>query len=131
MPAPMAESDLTTMGIIDRLGRLEGLLVGLQSSISQSQSQWAGSQARVERLEERLVTLETKQVTREDLQELSKKVDALVTSEARQEGGVNAASWSITTLAPWLALLVALLALMGVGPADQPPQPSTHLERRQ
>lgn len=75
--------------------------------------------------------LETRQVTREDLQELSKKVDALVASEARQEGGVSAASWSLTTLAPWLALLVALLALMGVGPADHQPQPSTHLERRE
>lgn len=105
----------TTLAIVDRLARLEGLLVGLQSSISQSQVQWAGSQARVERLEQRLVELETRQVTREDLKSLADKVDALVTADARQVGGVSAVSWSIANLAPWLALIVAILALIGVG----------------
>lgn len=127
----MAESDLTTMGIIDRLGRLEGLLVGLQNSISQSQAQWAGSQARVERLEERLVQLEARQVTREDLHALTEKVDGLIASEARQSGGVSVASWSLTNLAPWLALVVALLALLGVGPHEPTPQAPTSLERSQ
>lgn len=105
----------TTMAIVDRLGRLEGLLVGLQSSISQSQAQWAGSQARVERLEQRLVELETRQVTRDDLRSLAEKVDALITADARQSGGVSAVSWSFANLAPWLALIVAILALIGVG----------------
>lgn len=113
----MGETDqqATTIGIIDRLGRLEGLLVGLQNSIAQSQAQWAGSQARVERLEARLIELESRQVTRDDLRSLADKVDALVASEARQSGGVNLASWSITNLAPWLAVVIALLALVGVG----------------
>lgn len=112
----MGESDqATTMAIVDRLGRLEGLLVGLQSSISQSQAQWAGSQARVERLEQRLVELESRQVTRDDLKSLADKVDALVTADARKSGGVTAVSWSFTNLAPWLALIVAILALVGVG----------------
>lgn len=112
----MGDTDqATTMAIVDRLGRLEGLLVGLQSSISQSQAQWAGSQARVERLEQRLVELETRQVTREDLKALSEKVDALRTAEARAAGGVKVAGWSIANLAPWLALVVAILALVGVG----------------
>lgn len=105
----------TTMAIVDRLGRLEGLLVGLQSSISQSQQQWAGSQARVERLEQRLVELESRQVTREDLRELAAKVDELVASEARQSASVGLAGWTLTNLAPWLAVLVAVLALVGVG----------------
>lgn len=103
------------MAIVDRLGRLEGLLVGLQSSISQSQAQWAGSQARVERLEQRLVELESRQVTRDDLRSLAEKVDALVAADARHSGGVGFASWSITNLAPWLALMVAVFALIGVG----------------
>lgn len=112
----MGEQDqATTMAIVDRLGRLEGLLVGLQSSISQSQAQWAGSQARVERLEQRLIELETRQVTRDDLRELSSKVDELCAAEARQSGGVSLANWSVTTMAPWLAVVVALLALVGVG----------------
>lgn len=112
----MTEPDQsTTMAIVDRLGRLEGLLVGLQSSISQSQQQWAGSQARVERLEARLVELEARQVTRDDLRELSAKVDELVASEARHSGGIGLAGWSLTNLAPWLAVLVAVLALVGVG----------------
>lgn len=109
------ETDATTIGIISRLARLEGLLVGLQSSISQSQSQWAGSQARVERLEERLVALEARQVTRDDFRALSDKVDALVASEAKQSAGVSLAGWGVTNLAPWLAVVVAVLALVGVG----------------
>lgn len=112
----MGEQDqATTIGIIDRLGRLEGLLVGLQNSISQSQAQWAGSQARVERLEQRLVELESRQVTRDDLRDLAAKVDELCAAEARQSGGVSLANWSVTTMAPWLAVVVALLALVGVG----------------
>lgn len=111
----MDDQQATTINIVDRLGRLEGLLVGLQSSISQSQAQWAGSQARVERLEARLVELESRQVTREDLRSLAEKVDTLVASEARQSGGVKVASWSISNLAAWLAVLLALLALVGVG----------------
>jgi hypothetical protein len=112
----MGESDQsTTMAIVDRLGRLEGLLVGLQSSISQSQAQWAGSQARVERLEQRLVELETRQVTRDDLKSLADKVDTLVAADARQSGGRSAVSWSVSNLATWLALAVSVLALVGVG----------------
>lgn len=111
----MTDDQSTTMAIVDRLGRLEGLLVGLQSSISQSQAQWAGSQARVERLEQRLVELESRQVTRDDLRSLAEKVDALVAADARHSGGVGFASWSITNLAPWLALMVAVFALIGVG----------------
>lgn len=124
----MIEPDqATTMAIVDRLGRLEGLLVGLQNSISQSQAQWAGSQARVERLEERLVALEARQVTRDDLRALSEKVDALVASEARQSGSVSLAGWSLTNLAPWIAVLVAVLALIGVGANRE----AIHQERQQ
>lgn len=117
------------MAIVDRLGRLEGLLVGLQSSISQSQAQWAGSQARVERLEQRLVELETRQVTRDDLKSLADKVDALVTADARQAGSVTAFSWSFVNLVPWAALIVSVLALVGVGAnreAINQTQPPTH-----
>lgn len=128
----MGEQDqATTIGIIDRLGRLEGLLVGLQSSISQSQAQWAGSQARVERLEQRLVELESRQVTRDDLRELAAKVDELVASDARHSGSIGLAGWSLTNLAPWLAVVVAILALVGVGAnRDAIEQQQQHIERQ-
>lgn len=118
------------MAIVDRLGKLEGLLVGLQSSISQSQNQWAGSQARVERLEQRLVELESRQVTRDDLRVLAEKVDSLISAEARQSGGVRVASWSIANLAPWLALLVAVAALIGVGANREEIQQQQRMERQ-
>lgn len=112
--------------IFDRLGRLEGLIVGLQTSISQGQGQVAGFMARVERLEARQVELERTMVTRDDLAGMTRKVDAdltalmakvdgLVTSDASRRGGTAVASWSIANLAPWLAVLVAILALVGVG----------------
>lgn len=126
----MGEQDqATTMAIVDRLGRLEGLLVGLQSSISQSQAQWAGSQARVERLEQRLIELETRQVTRDDLRELASKVDELCAAEARSSAGVSFASWSVQTLAPWLAVVVAVLALVGVGANREAIQQQQQMER--
>lgn len=127
----MGEQDqATTMAIVDRLGRLEGLLVGLQSSISQSQAQWAGSQARVERLEQRLIELETRQVTRDDLRELSSKVDELCAAEARSSAGVSFASWSVQTLAPWLAVAVAIAALLGVGVNRETIRQQQQMERR-
>lgn len=126
------QDQATTIGIIDRLGRLEGLLVGLQNSISQSQAQWAGSQARVERLEQRLVELESRQVTRDDLRELAGKVDELCAAEARQSAGVSLASWSLQNLAPWLAVVVAVAALLGVGANREAlQQQQQHLEQRQ
>lgn len=101
--------------LVDRLGRLEGLLVGLQNSIVQGQSQTAAFMARVERLEQRQVELESRQVTKEDLKDLSTKVDNLIRAEAAQRGGVGVARWSVTSLASWLAVILAAMALIGVG----------------
>lgn len=104
--------EATTIGIIGRLGKLEGLIVGLQSSVTQSQDQWNLSQAKVARLEERLVQLEARQVTREDLKSLTDKVDKLITSEAAQSGGITVANWSIKNIATWAAILISGLALL-------------------
>jgi hypothetical protein len=43
--------DISMMTLVDRLAKLEGLLIGLQNSIVQGQSQTSASMARVERLE--------------------------------------------------------------------------------
>lgn len=104
----MAEGiDSNVLGIIDRLGKMEGLLVGLQTSMTQSQAQVTGFLSRVEGLERRLVELEKSQVTRADLEALGQKVDALARSEERQNGGVGALTWV-------LPLLISLVAAAGV-----------------
>lgn len=106
----MAEGiDSNVLGIIDRLGKMEGLLVGLQTSMTQSQAQVTGFLSRVEGLERRLVELEKSQVTRGDLEALGAKVDALAVSEARQNGGAGALTWVL----PLLISLVAAAAAIG------------------
>jgi hypothetical protein len=107
--------EISLMTLVDRLGRLEGLLVGLQNSIVQGQSQTSASMSRVERLEQRLVELESRQVTKADLAQLTAKVDSLIAADASRRGGAAVATWSLGTGASWAAVLIALLALVGVG----------------
>ena len=107
--------DISMMTLVDRLAKLEGLLIGLQNSIVQGQSQTSASMARVERLEQRLVELETRQVTKQDLAQLTAKVDSLLAADATRRGGTAVASWSLGTGASWAAVIIALLALIGVG----------------
>lgn len=109
------DDPVSYVNIVDRLGRLEGLLVGLQNSIVQGQTQTSAFMARVERLEQRQVELEARQVTKDDLKDLSTKVDNLIKAEAAQRGGVSVASWSFSNIVNWLAFFVAVLALIGVG----------------
>lgn len=101
--------------LVDRLGKLEGLIIGLQTTISQGQQQTTAFMQRVERLEARQVVLERNMITREDIAQLAAKVDQLATSEARQQGGTAVASWSAQTIGAWAAVIIALLALVGVG----------------
>jgi ABC-type sugar transport system ATPase subunit len=101
--------------LVDRLGKLEGLIIGLQTSIGQSQTQTTAFMARVERLESRQVELERNMITKDDISSLVTKVDALATSDARQQGGSAVATWSVQQIASWGALIIAMLALVGVG----------------
>lgn len=101
--------------IYERLGRLEGLLIGLQAGLGQQRDSVAQFLSRIERLEQRQVQLEAHQVTREDLRELRDTVDRLVNAEATARGSRSFADGMATKLAPWGALLVAVLALLGVG----------------
>lgn len=105
----------TLLQLVDRLGKLEGLIIGLQTSIGQSQSQTTAFMARVERLESRQVELERHMITKSDISSLVAKVDALATSDARQQGGTALASWSAQTIGAWAAVILSLLALVGVG----------------
>lgn len=101
--------------IYERLGRLEGLLIGLQAGLGQQRDSVAQFLSRIERLEQRQVQLEAHQVTREDLRDLRDTVDRLVNAEATARGSRSFADGMATKLAPWGALLVAVLALLGVG----------------
>jgi hypothetical protein len=112
----MPESgEISLITLIDRLAKLEGMLLGLQNSIVQSQSQVTSFMARVERLEQRQIELEKCQVTRDDMRELSEKVDDLIASEARQRGGLGMAGWSFSQAINLAAVIIALIALVGVG----------------
>ena len=111
----MGENESPMLAIVDRLGRLEGLITGLQASISQGQASTAAFMARVERLEQRQVELERNMVTGADIKSLTEKVDSLVTSEASRKGGTAVATWSVGQLVTWGALVIAILSLIGVG----------------
>ena len=101
--------------IVERLAKLEGLIMGLQTHISDSQARTANAIAKVETLEKRQVELERNMVTKDDIANLLMKVDALITSDASRKGATNVATWSVNTIVTWLALLVSFLALLGVG----------------
>jgi len=103
------------LAVVDRLGKLEGLLVGLQNSISQGQAATAAFMARVERLEQRQVELERNMITSADLASLSDKVDRLIASDAGRRGATGAVQWSAGQVVAWAAVVVAALALVGIG----------------
>lgn len=99
----------------ERLARMEGILVGLQASISQSRADGAAFMARVERLEQRQVELEREMITRDDISALAADVKALSNNSARQQGGTALAGWGAQAIGSWAAVIIALLALIGVG----------------
>lgn len=101
--------------IVEKLAKMEGLLLGLQNDLKNTYSYTAAAIAKVETLEKRQVELERSMVTKADIASLLAKVDTLVSSDASRKGATNVATWSITNLVPYLALLVSLLALVGVG----------------
>ncbi len=103
------------LNLVDRLAKLEGLLIGLQNSIIQGQQQTSAFMSRVERLEARQVELERNMITKDDITSLVAKVDALATNDARQQGGTAVAKWSAGTLGSWAAVIISLLTLIGVG----------------
>jgi hypothetical protein len=103
------------LAIVDRLAKLEGLIIGLQTTIAQGQNHSASFISKVERLEERQLELERHMVTKSDLASIGAKVDQLITSEASRQGSTAANHWTLSSLAQWLALVLSLLALIGVG----------------
>lgn len=110
----MGENENPMLAIVDRLGRLEGLITGLQNIISQNQASTTAFMTRVEALEKRQVELERNMVTTAHIQSLTDKVDSLVTSDASRRGGTDATKWSMTQFVAWAVLLVAILTLIAM-----------------
>lgn len=114
----MNDLDGSMIALVDRLGKLEGMIMGLQASISQSQTSTTAFMSRVERLEQRQVDLERNMVTTTDIAALSEKVDSLVASDAVRKGGTAVVTWSVSQIAAWGAMVIAILSLIGVGIKD-------------
>lgn len=110
----MNDSDSPMLAIVDRIGKLEGLILGLQNTISHGQATTTAFMTRVERLEQRQVELERNMVTTTHISDLSKKVDSLVASDASRKGGTAVATWSVGQLAAWGGLIIAIVSLFGV-----------------
>ena len=102
-PTPLtAEVDYKQlMPIVESVAEMRGMLLAMQNDL-----------AKVEGLEKRQFDLESRMMTKDDLAALTVKVDTLIASDAVRKGATNVATWSITNLVPYLALLVALLALV-------------------
>lgn len=92
-----------------RLGKLEGLMIGLQASITQSQTHFAAYASRIEGLEKRQIQLERDMMTRQDLAGLIQKVDAIAAKQSSQEGGSEATRWSLQQIVSWAGLVIAIL----------------------
>jgi hypothetical protein len=103
------------ISIGERLGKLEGLLVGLQNAFNSHSQQTAQFLVRVERLEQRQLELERSVATVEDFRALAVKVDKLVAADARHEGQASLGRFALPALAQWTAVVVSILALIGVG----------------
>ena len=98
--------------IVESVAEMRGMLLAMQNDLKHSQTYTTNALAKVETLEKRQVELERTMVTKADIAALLAKVDTLVSSDASRKGATNVATWSITNLVPYLALLVALLALV-------------------
>ena len=107
--------EISLLTLVDRLAKLEGLLIGLQNSIVQGQSQTSAFMSRIERLEQRQVELERNMVTTVHIAALTEKVDSLVASDAVRRGGTATATWTAGQLVAWAAVIISLVALVGAG----------------
>lgn len=112
--------------ISGRLGRLEGMILGLQGSINAQGQQTTQFLVRVERLEERQLNLERNVATINDFRDLACKVDGLVVDDAAQKGRQAASQFAIPTIAQWLSVVVAFIALFGVGMNRQAIEQNQH-----
>lgn len=117
-PAGAGSSD----SLDTRLGRLEGLLHGLQTTLLSSQTTVTNFLTKISELEKRQVELERQMVTSEelrdlssktsdDMRELTKTVEALVASENRLQGKSTQTQFTLPLVIQLGTLIIAALAL--------------------
>lgn len=113
--------------LAERLGKLEGMLTGLQSTLHAQNQQTTQFLVRIEKIEQRQLEMERSVATGGDLRDLAEKVDHLLAADARNEGRTSLGRYAVPLMAQWSAVLVAAMALTGVRlhlfgqPQSQPP----------
>lgn len=114
-----------------RLGKLEGLMLGLQTSITQSQAHFAAYASRIESLEKRQIDLERQMITRSDLATMLEKVDNITRQQSLTQGGTDAAKWSIAQVATWMAVVISFFTLIySISPKTEQIHPQHHPSSR-
>lgn len=119
------------VGTVDSLTKAVGKQEeSLHAAIKRCEEQSATYLARLEKMENRMYTLESNLVTREDFKDLSETVQKLSESSARREGGAKFLGGISSQAATWLAVIISGAALLtsltsrqAPAPRDMPEQP--------
>ena len=113
MTAMSAEPDQHLFQLFERVGILAGKVDSLLQAVTTWQSDAMRRDQRVETLEQRMNAMEGRLATREDLEKLRAEIMTLSTAKAEDRGRLSALGGFSSQLAPWAAVLIALLALVG------------------
>jgi hypothetical protein len=108
-----AEPDQHLFQLFERVGILAGKVDSLLQAVTTWQSDAMRRDQRVETLEQRMNAMEGRLATREDLEKLRAEIMTLSTAKAEDRGRLSALGGFSSQLAPWAAVLIALLALVG------------------
>jgi hypothetical protein len=111
----LQNSDQALGFIISELQRLREEIKDRGESLRRLEDAWRThdrqEMQRVHALEERFAALEARQITKQDVEKIWMALDSLSKADASETGGRR----FIRELAPWAAVLIAGLALLGVG----------------
>lgn len=113
-----------------RLGKLEGLMIGLQASVTQAQTNFAAYASRIDTLEQRQIKLEREMMTRTEIKELIEKVDAIAKNQNQNEGNNEGTKWTIQQGLIIFSALVAASALVLTVIDRNPPDPLPQLQNQ-
>jgi hypothetical protein len=101
--------------IIGELQRLREEIRDRSESLRRLEDTWRAhdrqEMQRVHALEERFATMEARQITKQDVQQIWEALDRLGKADAAESGGRKLAR----ELATWAAVIISALALFGVG----------------
>jgi hypothetical protein len=112
------------VGTVDSLTKAVGKQEeSLHAAIKRCEEQSATYLARLEKMENRMYTLESNLVTREDFRDLSETVQKLSESSARREGGTKFLGVLSSQAATWLAVIISGAALLTSLTSRQAPAP--------